>query len=95
MVEQEFGAFSKEAGEEGRRGVGGEDILFLLGEDLALVYLGSQAEKGNAGYCIAESDSVGNGGGASVLREKGGVEAEDALRKLVNKRLWENLAIGG
>lgn len=66
-----------------------------MSEDLALVYLLGEAEEGDAGSPVAESDRVGDGGGTAVLGEEAGVEAEDATRELVDNLGRENVAKGG
>ncbi len=88
-------SFSEKAVGEGGSSVGGEDGLCCLGDDFAFVDFGSEFEKSNAGFLVAEGDGVLDGGGASVLRQERGVNVDDAVGEEVENAFGNDVAEGG
>jgi len=60
------------------------DGFFDLGDDLAMVDFFINALESNAGYTVAHSDRVGDGGDVPVLRQERRVEIIKTAVKLLN-----------
>lgn len=71
----------KQAGGKVRGGIRREDGFGNLGDDLAVVDAGRDAEKGDASCFVAEGDGVLDGGNVAILGEEGGVEIVEMAAK--------------
>ena len=74
-----MGAFGEEAMGEGGSGISEEDGLGCLSENFSFVDFGGEFEKGNTGFLITEGKGVLNRSGATILREKGGMDVDDTV----------------